>query len=111
MTKQEAEQLLLEKVDKAQEAFLTSDTTHEIYELDKYINALKIAIRHLEGRDGCKYCNGKSIIISECSYASMAIYGRGYADFFDGEKLIGDIDINYCPMCGRQLKEFDYGNT
>ena len=69
------------------------------------------ALREQEQREqGCEYCDGteKDLYYQDGAYSQMndLVYISGNrieCDF--GCKAWGAFEINFCPMCGRKLKE------
>lgn len=58
---------------------------------------------------GCKYCSGGSKTLDEYGWAVLKL--EKYGDEFRltalecGHYDEANIEINYCPFCGRKLKE------
>ena len=51
----------------------------------------------------CKYCEGKKSLTSNPMISD--IYVSGNSMRFDTGFEEGAVEINFCPMCGRDLKE------
>lgn len=66
----------------------------------------------------CEYCEGDKFILEDRyerrarSFKWMNLHSDGLLVFnTDGNEYErGEVYINYCPMCGRNLKEADDGN-
>lgn len=66
----------------------------------------------------CEYCEGDKFILEDryergaASFKWMSLHSNGLLVFnTDGNEYErGEVYINYCPMCGRKLKEADDGN-
>ena len=60
--------------------------------------------------NGCKYCYVAPKYLGVCESAEPRIFvtvSGAYLQIFDEEYpgLIDNFEINYCPMCGRKLRE------
>lgn len=93
-------------------------TNREFYEHEykrqkqnAYADALVKEVRRLreekqEREKGCEYCSGDvderlTLIDSDDGYAFAYIDGNGKLTLND----MDDVQINFCPMCGKSLKE------
>lgn len=58
----------------------------------------------------CKYCRAASSCLGVCESAEPRIFislSGSYLQIFDEEYsgFVDNFEINYCPMCGRKLRE------
>lgn len=77
------------------------------------VEAAKLAITALkqqqEREQGCEYCAREKVIQikfegDEAGRAWMHKCSDGYGLFLEGE-IITYIEVEYCPMCGRDLRK------
>ena len=51
-------------------------------------------------------CNGEDVIIVDESDCDMELCFYGFNKYhYEDDAYYGNVDINYCPMCGRKLVE------
>ena len=54
----------------------------------------------------CDFCrNKKKIIDGKGNLVFFGAENNMMFDNSDGKEIVGDVKINYCPICGRKLVE------
>ncbi len=73
---------------------------------DKFLEAVGMAISALraqqEAEKGCKYCRDGEVIAWDMCNDAVTIQTDGRIHIIGGGDW--ECEINYCPMCGRQLR-------
>ncbi len=58
----------------------------------------------------CEYCEKGKGLGDSAKGCGVFISGNTLLGIYDGGYCNCEAEINYCPMCGRNLKEADDGN-
>jgi hypothetical protein len=59
----------------------------------------------IKEKKGCNYCLRRKDIFAKDSNCSITVFGeeKGMRIYDSQDEIIGDIQIRYCPVCGRKL--------